>query len=413
MTKNVLKKMASITMVAVLMLSMTACGKKKEEESQQKTDTREMVYKGTELALEGVEGDVGSFFVQNEKLYVLTYEWNEKEDKSAEEGETEADLSGDKEQSTESPEEDTENTEREETSEEDDQGAQEEPEEGTLDEEEASEETVVERMYVANMDGSDVKELPLPKLQENEYINTPFMDSNENIMYLMSSYDQKSEIMSWYIVKVDEQGKELIREDVTSTLKLTEDMYISKVVPDDIGRIAVISDQVVYVLDEDFKLLCEVKSDGYIDGGARTKDGTIICGNSNEDGARVQVLDIEQKKWGESYPLDMQYFSSSDSLINGLDSDFYYKDDSGIYGYDMKTKKSTKLMDYLASDLESDKTYSIVPFGKDKFLGSIYENEKTKLIVYNKVDPSSIADKQTITFGAMYLDDSIKTAGHS
>lgn len=32
------------------------------------------------------------------------------------------------------------------------------------------------------------------------------------------------------------------------------------------------------------------------------------------------------------------------------------------------------------------------------------------MIAYSKVDPSTIADKQTITIGGMYMDDSVKTA---
>lgn len=417
MLKNKLKRAISLTMAAALIFSMTACGKKNKEESkEQKVDTKEMVYQGNELELDGVKGEISSFFVKDDKLYVLTYEWSEKEGASEKDNEKEADSKENdkteseaaseegKETSTEKESEEGEEASSEETSGEDDKETSEEMNK------ELMEGTTTIRMYTANVDGSAVKELPLSEMKEEEYISSVFVDANGNLMYLSNVYDEKTEKSTSYLIKTEGQGKEVMREDITKLLKLSEDSYINKIMVDDKGRIILITEKVVYVLDENFKLLCEIKSDNYLEGGAKTKDGTIICGSSGEDGAQVQVVDLEQKKWGESYPIELRYFSGPDSIMDGSEYDFYYKDDSGIYGYDMKTKKGTKLMDYLASELESDKTYSIIPFGKDKFLGNIYEDDKTKLIVYDKVDPSSIVEKKTITLGAMYMDDSVKTA---
>lgn len=438
MKKNTFKKVAAIAMATTLLFSMTACGKKEEEQSQEKADTKEMVYEGTAFNLEGVEGDISNFHIENGKIYFLTYEWIEgdkekkdgaESDKAVEPNEETSEEDSNKEQNEETSEENSdkevgketsgetsdketsegiseENTDKETSEEttEDSSG------EGAADEEEIPEGTSVTRMYVANIDGSGVKEVPLPEIKDNEYINYLITCSDDNIMYMSSSYDEKSEKSTYYVVKIDKQGKEVAREDVTGSLKLSEENYISKVTADDKGRIVVVTDKSVYVLDENFKLYCEVKSDNYLEGAARTKEGKIVCGSSGEKGAQVQILDIDQKKWGESYPLNLQYFSSSDSLTDGIEYDFYYKDDSGIYGYDIKTKKSTKLMDYLASDLDSDSTYSIVPLEKDKFIGNTYENEKTQVVIYSKVDSSAVADKQIITVGAMYVDDSVKKA---
>lgn len=348
------KRTLFIMMAVILICSMTACDKKQKEKDRSKTDIKEMVYEGTNLELKGIEGKISRFFVRKEKLYVLTDMGIEKEKR----------LEG----------------------------------------------TVVIKMYVANMDGSDIKEIPLPKIEENESMNTLFIDSNGNIIYLLNSYDRNSGKSSCYMVKMNEQGKEQMREDLTNSLKLTKNSRVIKAVEDDKGKIAILTDQMVYVLDEKLQLLCQIKSDNSIDGGARTKDGTIICGYSNKDGAWIQTLDIERKKWGESYLLDLQYFRSPDWIIDGFEYDFYYKDDSGIYGYDMKTKKGTKLMDYMASDIEPDKTSHLIPFEKNKFLGSTYENKNTSLVVYNKVDSSDFAGKQTIILGGMYMYDSMKTA---
>lgn len=242
---------------------------------------------------------------------------------------------------------------------------------------------------------------------ENESMTNPFIDSSGKIVYLLNSSDQNSDTSLWYLIKTDEKGKEQMRENLTDSLKLTKNSRVIEAVADNKGNIAIFTDRIVYVLDEKLQLLCKLESDHSIDGGALTKDGTIICGYNDKDGAWVQTLDIEQKKWGKSYLLDLQYFRSPDWIMDGVTYDFYYKDDSGIYGYDMKEKRG-KLMDYMASDIEPGETSDFIPFEKDKFLGSTYEN--TDLTVYHKADSTDFSEKQTVILGGMYMYDSMKTA---
>lgn len=439
MKKGILKKSAALVMAAVMMFSMGGCGKKDGSKKEEKTDTKEMVFEGTEMALEGIEGDVGSFVVKDDRIYFYTSEWIEgkgseeesdkedtednseevsEEDNSEEttsEENTEENSSNDSEEA--STEEGSEETTEDITGEENGDTAEDtssEDDEDTGDEE--IEGTNITRMYSANLDGSDVKEIPLPELSDNEYLFSMLPEEDGNITLMLNSWDEKTEKTTYSVMKIDSEGKELLKEDITNVLKVTQETYISKIMLDDKGRLIVVTDQSVFVLDENYgKILCELKSDSnYIEGAAKTKDGRIICGASGEDGAKVQVLDIENKKWGESIKIDLQYFQSSDSLMDGIEYDFYYKNDSGIYGYDIEGKKSTKIIDYVASNISSDNSYNIIPIAKDQLLGTEWEDSgdsvKTKFVLYKKVDPSTIADKTTITFGAMWIDDSVKKA---
>lgn len=435
MNRGILKKSIALVMATVMVFSMAGCGKKSggsSSKKEKKEDTKEMVFASTDLALDGVKGDIGTFSVQGDKIYFNTYEWVEKEgskgdseegekedtseEESSKENETTEEGSSEDEQTTEeettqesSEEESTEDTSEEESTEEDT------GEEDTTTEEDSEEEvadgTSVTRMYSMNLDGSDIKEITLPEISENEYINYTLVGKDNTLTLILSSWNEKTEKNSYVALKMDAEGKELSKEDITNLLKIGQESYISKVILDDKGRLIFITDQNVIVLDESCsKVFCEVKSDSYIEGGAKTKDGKVICGASDENGAKVQVLDVDNKKWGESIKLDLRYFQSSDSLMDGVEYDFYYKDNTGIYGYDIAGKKSTKVMDYLASDINSDSSYNIVPIAKDQMLGSTWMEGGSKFVIYNKVDPSTVADKKTITFGAMWMDDGIKNA---
>lgn len=449
MKKGLFKKSVAVMLASVMAVSMAGCGgdKSGSKKDEKKEDTKNMVYESSDISLEGVEGDIGTFIVKGDKIYFSTYEWIEgktetdgSEDKDAEgetaadstegeetEGEVNADTSEEDMQEGAATEETTEsNTSEEEKEAEDsseagddaaDENAENEDEAEANQKEETVEDvegTSVNRMYVASLDGSDVKEIPMPELSENEYMNYMLISDAGEIIMCLSSYDEKKDISNYAILKIDENGKELGREDITKTLNLNNETYLSKMMLDSKGRIIAVLERSVIILDENYKLLGEVKGEQntYLEGAAVTKDGNIVCASSGEECAQVQMLDAEGKKWGETIKLDLRYFSGSDSLMDGNgDYDFYYKDESGIYGYSIADKKAVKLMDYVASNLASDQSYGIIPVGKDMMLGTIWEeNGKSKLVKYTKVDPSQITDKTTITFGAMYLDDNIKKA---
>ena len=452
MNKMRWKKAAALLMASVMMVSMVACGKKDKDSSsgskQKKENKKEMTYEESDLSVDGIEGDIVSYVVEGDRIYFYTTKWVEgdgsedatdeelnAEDTSAEgvsdEDATEADTSeeADSEDATEdasteaesedatedaSTEAESEDATEDASTEGDNEDATEE--DNTGDSSEGEEYIGKSYYYVYSMkiDGTDLQDLGQPEIAENTYINYMLLKSDGSIEFLLGSYDDKSGKQSYVLASFDQSGKETDSRDITKDLGLdeNEDNYLNKALIDDEDRYAFVTNSAITVFDKDFKKVCEMKPDsGYVDAVAKTKDGKIVVGDSSgEDGAKVQVLDVDAQKWGESYKMDFQYFSSSDSLMNGIEYDFYYKDDSGIYGYDIASKKGTKLMDFVASNVSSDNSYSIFPIAKDTMMGTIWDGENSKLVLYKKVDPSTITDKETITVGAMYVDDNIKKA---
>ena len=424
MNKMRWKKAAALLMASVMMVSMAACGKNDKGSSgskEKKENKKEMTYEESDLQIDGIKGDIASYQVVDDRIYFFTTDWvendTEEEGDSAEEGSEE----GTKEEaaSEDTSEEDTATEEATEEDSSEDVSSEEDTEEEDTEEgeEDTSEEGVTgtSYYYVYSMkaDGTDLQELGSPQLNENEYINYMLVKSDGTIQFLLGAYDQKSEKTQYSLVAYDENGKEASREDVTKVLGLTDESYLNKALIDDKDRYVFATDQAVIVLDKDLKKVCEMKPDSnYIEGIAKTKDGKILVAASGSDdkGAEVQILDVDAQKWGESYKLDLQYFSSSDALMNGIEYDFYYKDDAGIYGYDIASKKSTKVMDYVASNISSDNSYSITPIAKDTMMGTTWDESGSKVVIYKKVDPSTITDKETITVGAMYVDDNVKKA---
>lgn len=437
MMKSILKRGKALIFAAVLAVSIIGCGKGESSKGgsnkqEDQADTKDMVYQAQDFPIEGIKGNISStYFIKGDKLYFSTYEWIEGDDSGNEEA---AEVSGkepedknalepeedgledtaettqdDKEKDDGKTEDEADMAQPETASEE---GAEEESTEETNTDEEMMEETgtSVERVYCVNLDGSGLEEISVPEKDENSYINGINVSNAGDLLYLYSSYDLKTDKQNFTLIKADKEGKILAKEDINKLLKLNGSEYFYGLYMDANDNIVILYENSLYVFDKEFKMLGEVKNDSFIAGLAASEDGKIYCGTDSEEGAVVKVLDTEKLEWADTYKIDINYFSGSDSLFAGEEYDFYYKDDTGIYGYDTASQKSTKLMDYIASDITSDNTYSIIPFGQGQFIGNDYEGEATKMVLYTKVDPSTIENKKTITLGVLWADDTIKKA---
>lgn len=446
------KKTAAWGLALAMTMSLTACGGSKGSnagsDSSKKTEgeTKNMVFSGENIDMKDVKGDAGNFIIADDKIYFLSTEWidlsgngeNGEENSSAdsaednvpEEGSTEETAS----EETTSEETDTEGTSAEdETSKESDTEDTGETSADDTDTEEASSQEDVQeednssehdednyeyevnnRVYCMNFDGTGITEVCQPVLDnKDEYIQYLIIDKDGKILLFSALYDQKTEKQQYYLSKLDDSGKITDHIDVSKDLDNGQDTYISKIFADDKGNFIVITDQSVLVFDSNFSKTAEIKDDNtWIEAATLSKDGKVICGVSGEDGALVKELDVESKKFGEQIKIDLSYFNGSDALMTGRGSyDFFYKSESGIYGYNIKDKQSTKLLDFMASEINSNNTYGIIPIDEENMIGSGWNEEGTVFTLYKKVDPSQVKDKTTITYGAVWgIDDQIKNA---
>lgn len=457
MNISALKKTASWGLALAMMLSLTACGDKggnKSADSSGKDygDVKNMVYAGEEMDLSGVKGDPNTFVISGDKIYFLTSEWPDMpEGEMTDSGEPEQEAAAEDEADNAEAETADDNTgddqaettdkdaAKEETSEEGDTAKSEEAgssEETTEDEsdtaedsstseevddeaEEAVDESDIEnnsitRVYSMNLDATGITEICEPVMDnKQEYIQYLVLDKDSKMMLFSATYDPKTESQQYYLSKLDESGKVSDHQDITKALGLGQDSYITKVITDDKGNIIVITDQSVFIMDSSYNKVAEVKNENdWIEGAAKTKDGDIICASTGEEGVAVQVLDVAGKKFGEKIKLDLQYFGGSDSLMDGRgDYDFFYKDAEGIFAYSIADKKTTKLMDYLASEINANNTYGIIPIDNETMVGSSWDDNGAVLTLYKKVDPSEVKDKTTIMFGSLWgVGDDIRNA---
>lgn len=365
MRNGILKKSAAICMAAVMVFSMTACGKKSDDsDNSAAEDTKNYVYAGEPINIEGVKGDISTPMVVGDKLYFNTYEWIEDEEDAMD------------------TEEDTQ-----------------------------KEGKSVYHLYKCDLDGNNVEEIPFAEMAENEYIDKWVVDEQGTFIFLVSSYNESTN--TYCIIKMDDTGKEVLRKDVTKDLSIDAYSHVDRMISDTDGNYIVLIESKIVIFDKDANKINEVKSGSWIEGMAITKDGTIVCGRMDGDGAEVKVLDVKSGSFGESYKLDaIIFFEGSDSLMDGQEYDFYYKGSNSVYGYSMADKKSTKVLDLSASNINHQDVRDIIFLPDGTFINSEYDQTANKTVYsrYKKADPSTIANKKTLTIGGDFIDNQLKEA---
>lgn len=203
MKKALWKRVIAVCIAAAMMLETASCGGQNGKQ-QAETDDRQLAYEGTDLTFAGIEGDISSIAVRDEKLYLQTYQ---------------------------------------------------QIQEGTSGETGYGK----NRLYVSSLDGGNPEEIPV-ELPGDMYPGSILPGADGTITLLLYAYDQKDEASVYWLVKLDRDGRELERENITKLLQMEQETYISKALLDEKGNVLVEIDKSVYVLDEDFQFVYEIRS---------------------------------------------------------------------------------------------------------------------------------------------------------
>lgn len=363
--KKIWKKCIGYALTISMMLSINGCTKNDETINQtlQSEDTSEMAYEATELVMDGVQGDVCSVLVKNDKLYFKTYDEVFKDGKNGGKYRTE-----------------------------------------------------LLKFYMANIDGSDLQEIKF-ELPTEEKINSVFVGENGTFTVATFFNSETGELMNGSIIKFDIFGKQLAKKNMEE-MKIEKNTLVKGVLVDSNGNLILACDNHMYIFDDGFQMKGQVSiEDGWnLVDIVETRNGEIIGVENNvtvsNATVRVRVFDVEKKSFGENLDIDFSGYSGNDYIMYAADSDLYYKDNTGIYSYDIKDHKSIKKIDYSASVLTLEEADTIVPASENKFVGIVRKNINSDLglAVYCKMNPSDLMSKTKIIYGGLWIQEDIKKA---
>ena len=175
-----------------------------------------------------------------------------------------------------------------------------------------------------------------------------------------------------YVRTLDHEGNEQSLIDVSSQLN-DEDFPVS--------GIRVDKSETVYLCSTNSKLYIHGeesymrKPEGILVNIALSDDDTLYCLSIEKFGFYICALS-PNGDWDNSIAI-----SNNSVLFDGDDNySLYYKDDTSLYGFDINTGKSTRILNWMDSYITGSDVMSVYSLSKDEFLCFMYRGKLYNLV---------------------------------
>lgn len=336
-------------LAVVMVLSLAACGGNNVEEK----NSKEYVYKSENVDLNEIEdkNSISNFFLQDDKLYVVGYNWTET-------GRT---------------------------------------------------------LYILekNLDGSDSSKREI-KLEDNQYMNNFVLDDQGNFYTILNEYFEDSsdpENYIWqdnyYLIQLDLQGKEVWRQALIG--EPTEEYYSVNwlgIFAD--GRIGVVDTSGITLYDNQGKLIkkSKIQTELSVISLYQLKDDSVLLYSykSETNNYSFYKINIDTGELSEEY--EVPETLSNQNFYPGTNYDFMLVNNLGVRGYNLGDAEATELMSFIDSDLNIYYIDNLTAVSDKEFYGLTNDalTSETALMKFIKVEPKDVVDKKIITLGSIGMN---------
>lgn len=266
-------------------------------------------------------------------------------------------------------------------------------------------------------DSSSKVKIPL---EENVSIQQFTINNQGNLVCLLNEYkiideDYENAEQHYYIASYSTDGTQISSFDITETILAAnaENVYIQYMVVDNEDRIFITSGEgniIVFNADGTKAFDLSLGENGWINSFGRTKDGTVVFCAYGQEGQELRTIDVQTKGFGDTYT----GFQGSNGNINiypGIEGDVLIAGSNGIFDYSFETKESTEVLNWVDSDIVGDyvRGVSVLEDGRIAALIVDYSGEtsRSEFAYLTKTPSSEIVEKQIITLGVIYNDQTI------
>lgn len=209
---------------------------------------------------------------------------------------------------------------------------------------------------------------------------------------------------------LDGEGVQLDSLDLSALAEKAGLDYSYSTVMDGAGNIYTNSDTKLAVLDKDLNLLFALEGENMWGELIPLADGSVGMRNSYYDeerdvsGIRLQVVDVANQDWGDSYELSQ---SSYEIYPGGGDYLFYYRSGESVYGHKADAAEGEKVFSWISADIDTSNVqfFSFLSDGRVAALMRNWNDETRKYesAVLTPTDASTLPPKTLLTYACMGL----------
>ena len=297
-------------------------------------------------------------------------------------------------------------------------------------------------IFSVAFDGSDFRELSEYKIEDTPRdpsdpfagysytsINRLLADKQGNLWVLENVYtttfnlpedfESSNELDAWqyaeqtdeyFLVKLDTDGTELTRLNLAKAVENEEDyFYVNRLALDTSGNIYAGNGNKIYVLDPEGRGQFEIAiTDSWAESMFALSDGGIAVSIYDDTEGRnvIKTLDTASKTLSEeAFPCPLGAYN----FLPGTGQyDYCYGTDSGLFGVELETGETEKIISWINSGIDRGNISNVFPIddGRVIALSCEYSSDKfdLELIAMNKTPYGEVEQKKTITYACMSLD---------
>ena len=216
--------------------------------------------------------------------------------------------------------------------------------------------------------------------------------------------------------QLDASGNEIGRVDISDLAGKLGVEYVYANLFDRAGNLYAVTETEIIMLDPQLNKIFSVACEDMMGSPTLLSNGRLgllnyIYDEEKETGAwTMKTVDPEAQDWGEEYTLPENAYNA---YPGGGEYLFYYQNGDSIYGYKAGAAEGEKIFSWIDSDINRSNMefFSFLPDGRVVVVTREWQsdNSKVELAIMTATDRSQLPEKTTLTYATMYLGYDVRS----
>ena len=232
-----------------------------------------------------------------------------------------------------------------------------------------------------------------------------------------SAWEWRTQQTTFNLRKIGTDGSELFNVDITRYVKMDPDStYVQYLMADGEGRIFVSNGSYIWVFEADGTHTADIAlneaGNGWMRGMGFMSDGRLaIIQNSNTGDTEIKIYNEEKKNFSDVYKnLPPNVYNSGISA--GPEGSVLLEGESSLYAYYPETQTYTELLQWLKSDMNPDYVEDVSMLDEETI--AVYyrdwNSSEPSIVLLKKTPASEVVVKQTLVLGCMSISQDLQSA---
>ena len=279
-----------------------------------------------------------------------------------------------------------------------------------------AEERLENKLWRLSIADGSTEEMDVFDLDENEYVSAMVLGEQGNITLLAGTWSESGSSFTLYEVGAD--GQKLSEKDISDALSLGNNGWLQAMYGNNSGDLlftAGMGDGTyqLIVTDQVGNVKGKITQNDYIDSVVFTDAGDVYISAWGPSGMGLRKADFTTSSFGPEISLST---SGSGSLrfAPGGSTGVLLNSSDGLYECDLETGEVSQLLNWIDCDVNASdiRYFGELDGGAYWAMNQLYMRDRsmTELITLSPTTYGQLPTREYLSYGGMYLDDSIRTA---